>query len=83
MSDDPEEFVVVCVPIKQMPSPPTWASAKICAECGERIWLADSSPQNSKCICEKCFFLTVSDGDEVYVTPNQLKDALRALGKEQ
>lgn len=45
---------IICFRVVDEPIPHVPARILVCRECLERVWLADSSPQDRPCVCFQC-----------------------------
>lgn len=62
---------VICMRVADVPIPSKPAIIMRCAECGERVWFANSSPRQPKRICWQCAapILSADKEPELMMTP--------------
>jgi hypothetical protein len=59
--------IVVCYRVAELPIPSVPGKIVICTQCAERIWLADSSPQQSKRLCWQCAGPLMEADDDLHI----------------
>lgn len=64
--------IVVCTRVTELPIPFKPATIEHCPDCGERVWLANSSPRGVKLMCYQCIEPTIlaemDKGEEVIIS---------------
>lgn len=79
---DSDETVIICVRVVDVPLPRSMSALKTCARCGERVWLADSTPRipGAALWCWPCYEGHGEPGDVLLpLSEAQLDDIERAL----
>ena len=72
-----EQTVLVCRRIADQPEPPVKSKVAHCDKCGERVWVAASSPKADLCWCVQCTIPTIALDPNVEargLTPAQIAD---------
>jgi len=78
--------VLLCTRVADMPIPPTLSVIKHCGQCGERIWVAHSSPPVDRMLCMACATQAMDVDPDVEVEPpsaQQVADLERWLTPEE
>jgi hypothetical protein len=66
---------VICLRVKSYPEPTIESSMRKCDQCGENIWLADSSPRPDHLMCVECYKETLAMDEQIFhPTPEQAAD---------
>lgn len=77
----PEDAILLCPRVVDLPIPSTPGRIAICTGgCLERVWVANSSPQNLKVVCISCGEETLRQDPgphQLAITPRQIQDVLR------
>lgn len=56
---------IICFRVVDEPIPNVPARILVCRDCLQRVWLADSSPQDRPCVCYQCAIPIIEkDGEE-------------------